>query len=81
MFDEVMVSVVTGEVSPLVAGIAFLTMMPEWGRSVVFLRWANDVVVVGLLVALTTRRVDLSRVAVLVGVMFALTAPVWASIA
>lgn len=64
----------------LVAAVVLLSSMPVWDRNIVFLRWPNEVVIVGFAIAFASR-LDLRRVGTLVGVLWAVTAGVWISVA
>ncbi len=64
----------------LLATLVVLSMLPVWDRSVVFLRWADEAVAVGFVVALHARRFPIRPVLQGVGALAVTTALVWVSI-
>jgi predicted metallo-beta-lactamase superfamily hydrolase len=55
-------------------------MLPVWDRSVVFLRWADEAVLIGLTVALGARRFPIRPVLRGVSALWLTTALVWISV-
>jgi hypothetical protein len=64
----------------LLATLVVLSMLPVWDRSVVFLRWADEAVLVGFVVALHASRFPIRPVLRGVGALAATTAIVWITI-
>jgi hypothetical protein len=63
-----------------VAILLVVAMVPVWDRSVVFLRWADEPVILGFAVALGARRFQIRPVLRGVGLLAATTAVVWIAI-
>lgn len=61
----------------LVASVALFTLLPTWDRNIVFLRYANELVLVGLIVFLAARRVRVELLPRLIGLLWLTTAVVW----
>ena len=64
----------------LAAAAVGMTMLPNWDRAVVFLRWADEVVVFGFVVALGARRFPIRPIAKLVAALSLTTALVWVAL-
>ncbi|HEY4377178.1 MAG TPA: hypothetical protein VGM93_08460, partial [Acidimicrobiales bacterium] len=64
----------------LLGFIVIMTMLPAWDRDVVFLRWADEAVLLGTACALSAPRFRLDRVARAVAGLWILTGLVWIGI-
>jgi hypothetical protein len=64
----------------LVGAVAVMSMLPVWDRNVVFLRWADEAVLLGFAVALGARRVDWRALGRATALLWLITAAIWVSI-
>lgn len=64
----------------LIGFLLIMSMLPAWDRSVVFLRWANEAVLLGWLLALGDARFTAPRTVKAVAALAATTAMVWITI-
>ncbi|MCU1353972.1 MAG: hypothetical protein JWM05_3181 [Acidimicrobiales bacterium] len=64
----------------LVAAVAIMSMLPVWDRNVVFLRWADEAVLLGFAVALGAKRLDWRLLRRATGLLWVVTGAIWISI-
>lgn len=64
----------------LLGTLLIMSMLPAWDRNVVFLRWADETVLLGLAVSLGARRFPIRPVAEAVAALSITTVLVWISI-